>query len=82
MYVSTDRSNFTPAEVRMVRLDASRWTAQLRVPAGTTLRYDFSRGSFSSIERTRTGAIVTPRTLVASDGEKTDDAVESWADSQ
>jgi len=82
VYVSTDRSNFTPAEIRMVRLDASRWTAQLRVPSGTTIRYDFSRGSFSNIERTRTGAIVIPRTLVVSDGEKTDDVVEGWADSQ
>lgn len=82
VYVSTDRSNFTPAEIRMVRLDAGHWSAQLRVPAGSTLRYDFSRGSFSTIERTRTGAIVTPRMLTATDGEKTDDTVESWADSQ
>ena len=81
VYVSTDRSNFTPSEIRMVRLDASRWSAQLRLPAGSRLRYDFSRGSFGNLERTRTGGIVTPRTIVATNGEKTDDTVESWADS-
>jgi hypothetical protein len=82
VYLSTDRSSFTPSEVRMVRVDASHWTAQLRLPNGSSLRYDFTRGSFSTLERSRTGAVVTPRAISVTDGEKTDDAVESWADSQ
>ncbi len=66
----------------MVRVDASRWSAKLELPAGTSLRYDFSRGSFSNLERDRIGGVVIPRSLVAVDGEKTDDVVASWADSQ
>ncbi|HMD02260.1 MAG TPA: hypothetical protein VKG44_04775 [Candidatus Baltobacteraceae bacterium] len=80
IYVATDRSNFSPAEIRMVRIDTSRWTAQLVLPAGTVLRYDFSRGSFSNLERTRDGSIVTPRSLNTVNGAKTDDSVAAWAD--
>jgi hypothetical protein len=82
VYLSTDRSGFNPSEIKMVRVDASHWTAQLRLPAGSRLRYDFTRGSFSNLERTNSGAVVTPRSLLATDGERTDDTVESWADSQ
>ena len=66
----------------MVRVDANHWSAQLHVPNGSSLRYQFTRGSFSTLERTRTGAIVTPRAIVVTNAERTDDTVESWADSQ
>jgi hypothetical protein len=82
VYVSTDRSNFTPSEIRMVRVDASHWSARLSLPNGSTLRYDFTRGSLATLERSRAGSVVKPRSIVASDGEKTDDVVESWVDSQ
>jgi hypothetical protein len=82
VYVSTDRSSFTPAEIRMVRVDASHWSARLSLPNGSTLRYDFTRGSLATLERSRAGSVVKPRSIVASDGEKTDDVVESWVDSQ
>jgi hypothetical protein len=82
VYVSTDRSNFAPSEIRMVRVDASHWTARLSVPNGSTLRYDFTRGTLATLERSRSGSIVKPRSIVATDGEKTDDTVECWIDSQ
>ena len=82
VYVSTDRSSFAPSEIRMVRVDASHWTVRLSLPNGSTLRYAFTRGSLATLERSRSGAVVKPRSIVASDGEKTDDDVERWIDSQ
>jgi hypothetical protein len=82
VYVSTDRSSFAPSEVRMLRVDASHWTARLSLPNGSTLRYAFTRGSLATLERSRSGAVVKPRSIVASDGEQTDDEVERWIDSQ
>ena len=80
LYVSTDRSNFGPAEVRMTRVDARRFSVKLQLPAGTQLRYQYTRGSYATVERTRIGGIVTPRALTATDGTTVSDTVARWAD--
>jgi hypothetical protein len=63
VYLATDRSAFSAAEVRMLRVDSQRFSVSLRLPVGTQLRYEFTRGSFTSIERDRLGGIVEPRTI-------------------
>ena len=80
VYLATDRTNFAPAEIKMIRVDARNFTTAIQLPAGTQLRYDFSRGNFANIERDRLGGIVTPRTVKAVDGLQTHDVVRQWAD--
>ena len=80
VYIATDRTNFSPAEIKMIRVDARTFTTAIQLAQGTQLRYDFSRGNFANIERDRLGGIVTPRTIKAVDGLQTHDTVRQWAD--
>jgi hypothetical protein len=81
VYLATDRTNFSPAELRMNRVDAHRWTVSLDLPAAATLRYLFTRGSYATVERSQSGAIAVPRTLSPATARRVDDAVARWADS-
>lgn len=80
VYLASDRTNFSPAEIRMTRVDARTWTASLQLSSGTQLRYEFTRGNFATIERDKRGGIVDPRPLTATDNLQTHDAVAHWAD--
>jgi hypothetical protein len=80
VYLATDRTNFSPAEVRMTRADARTWTTSLQLGSGTQLRYEFTRGNFATIERDKRGGIVEPRPLNAADNLQTHDTVAHWAD--
>lgn len=79
VYVSTDRSRFGPAEIRMQRVDARRFTATVALDANGHLSYQFTRGSYATVERDRSGGIVPPH-VVDRSIEKTDDVVTRWAD--
>ena len=80
VYLATDRSGFSAAEVRMLRVDSQRFSVSLRLPVGTQLRYEFTRGSFTSIERDRLGGIVEPRTIEVKSDTTVHDSVARWAD--
>lgn len=80
VYLSTDRTAYSAAELRMNRVDALDWTIELPLPAGTTLRYEFTRGSPATVERARDGTLVTPRELTATQGAAANDTVARWAD--
>lgn len=80
VYFTSDRSNFSVAETRMDQIDALHWSLTLPLLEGTTLRYKFSRGSYTATERDRAGADVPSRSLVARAGVKTNDVVLRWAD--
>jgi hypothetical protein len=80
VYLSTDRSAFNPAELRLVRLDSRHWTIDVSLQPGSTLRYRFTRGSFATGERDRAGALVPPRALLAAPGLQEADTIERWAD--
>jgi hypothetical protein len=80
VYLSTERSAFNPAELRLVRLDSRHWTIDVSLQPGSTLRYRFTRGSFATGERDRAGALVPPRVLVATPGLQQADTIERWAD--
>lgn len=79
VYVSTDRSNYGPAEIRMQRIDSRRFTATVALDANGRLRYLYTRGNYDSVERDRSGGIVRPH-VVDRDTAKTDDVVTRWAD--
>jgi hypothetical protein len=80
LYLSTERTAFNPAELRLVRLDSRHWTIDIGLPRGATLHYRFTRGSFATGERDRAGALVAPHTLVAAAGLRVEDTVERWGD--
>jgi len=80
VYLATDRTNFSPAEIRMTRADARTWTTSLQLTSGAVVRYEFTRGNFATIERDKRGGIVEPRTLNAADNVQTHDTVAHWAD--
>jgi len=80
VYLATDRTNFSPAEIRMIRIDARSWNVSVQVTSGTQLHYEFTRGNFANIERDKRGSIVNPRTLSAADNLQTHDTVAHWAD--
>lgn len=80
VYLSTDRSSYNPSEVPMQRVDGTTFKAAVTLPAGTALRYTFTRGTYATVERDRTGGIVSPRALGAAPGATTDDTVLRWAD--
>jgi len=80
VYLATDRTNFGPAEIRMIRVDARNWSASLQVSSGAQLHYEFTRGNFATIERDKRGGIVNPRPLSAADNLQTRDTVDRWSD--
>jgi hypothetical protein len=80
VYLATDRSSFSAAELRMNRVDAYHWTVTLPAVVGATLQYEFTRGNYSSIERDRSGSVLAPRKLDIHGNVTTDDKVSRWAD--
>ena len=80
VYVATDRSNFSPSEIRMQRTSARRFAVSLRLPRMSTLRYQFTRGSYATVERNRSGGIVEPRTLAVDSEATVETVVDRFAD--
>jgi hypothetical protein len=80
VYLATERSNYSPAEVRMDRIDGSTFSTSISVVSGTLLKYQFTRGTYATVERDRTGGIVEPHTLLAAPSAKSSDTVVRWAD--
>jgi hypothetical protein len=80
VYLSTDRSAFSAAELRMNRVDAYHWTVTLPAVVGTTLQYEFTRGNYTSVERDPSGGVFAPRRLDIHPGIVTNDTVARWAD--
>jgi len=80
LYVSTDRSGWNAAELRMQRVDPTHWSIQLRLPDGQPLLYRYSRGSFPTLEADRSGQLAPARKIVAKDGLVVHDAILRFSD--
>lgn len=80
VYVATDRSNFNPAEIRMQRVSSRVFAVSLSVPPDTRVRYEFTRGTYATVERDRSGGIVDPHALLVTSSRTIDDIVVRWAD--
>ena len=80
IYLSTERSNFSPAELKMNRIDVRRWSISLQLVEGTTLHYQYTRGNYATVERDDGGGVITPHTVEVHEHEHTDDTVARWAD--
>jgi hypothetical protein len=80
IYLSTERSGWSPSEVRMDRVDARHFRLVLKLRHGARVAFRVTRGSFGTIERDDNGAL--PRAHVAageSDAHVRVD-VAAWAD--
>ncbi len=80
VYVATDRSNFSPSEIRMQRVGARRFVTTLGVSGDARLRYEFTRGTYATVERDRSGGIVEPHVLDFGAGKTIETSVTRWAD--
>lgn len=80
VYVSTDRTGFAAAELRMNRIDPLHWSIDVPLARGSTLVYRFTRGSAASAERDAAGGGVAAHTALADAPKTTRDTVASWAD--
>jgi hypothetical protein len=80
VYVSTERSNWNPAELRMNRVDALHWNITMTLPRGAHLAYRFTRGSFATTERNEARQLPPAHTLVAQPDEHATVNIPGWAD--
>jgi len=80
VYLTTERSNFSPAELKMNRIDVRRWSVSLPLVEGTTLHYQYTRGNYATVERDGSGGVITPHALEVREGIRSDDTVARWAD--
>jgi hypothetical protein len=80
VFVSTERSNWNPSELRMNRVDALHWTLILSLPRGAHLAYRFTRGSFATTERNEARQLPPVHTLIAEPDVHANVVVPGWGD--
>ncbi len=51
IYVSTERSGWSPSELRMNRIDSRHFQIVVKLSRGARLAFRVTRGSFGTIER-------------------------------
>lgn len=87
VYLSTDVSGWNPQGIRMERIDALHYSVTMPLRTGTAFAYKYTRGSWTSEERGRTGIEEAPRRFFLGsspvgepDTTVRDDTVYNWAD--
>lgn len=80
IFLSTERSGFSPAEIRMDQLDARRYRLQLPLHEGGRLAFRVTRGTFSTIERDAKGRLPPPHIAIGQPGATLNITVEAWSD--
>jgi hypothetical protein len=80
IYLSTERSSFSPSEIRMDQLDARRYRLELRLQDGGRLAFRVTRGSFTTIERDAKGRLPPPHIVTGHAGETFAVTVAAWSD--
>jgi hypothetical protein len=80
VYLSTERSGYNASEIRMNQVDARHFTTALSLPSGSRLRYQYTRGYNTTVERARNGDIAQPHEFTARANMRETDTVERWAD--
>lgn len=84
IYITTDSSGWNAQAIKMQRVNGRHFSIQVDLGVGTQFRYLFTRGSWQSVERARSGLARDPRTLVVASGDSMvlDVTVYRWADIQ
>ena len=84
IYITTDSSGWNAQAIEMQRVDGRHFRIQINLKGGTQFRYLFTRGSWQSVERARSGLAREARTLSVPGGDSmvVDNTVYRWADIQ
>lgn len=80
VYISTERSGWQPAEVRMNRVDARHYSVTLSLARGSTVGFRVSRGSYATLERDVSRSVPPPHLLHVATGARARVDVAAWAD--
>ena len=80
IYISTDRSDWNPAEIRMDRVDARHYRLGLPLVHGARLAFRITRGSFGTTERDAARALPPAHVLIATPNADVRVTVAAWAD--
>ncbi len=80
IYLSTERSGYSPAEIRMDQLDTRRYRLQLPLEDGGRLAFRVTRGTYSTIERDAKGRLPPPHIVTGQAGATYTITVEAWSD--
>ncbi len=80
IYLSTDRSAWSPAEIRMDRVDARHYRLALRVHRDARVAFRVTRGSYNTMERDATRALPPPHIAIGKADGHVDITVAAWAD--
>jgi hypothetical protein len=80
IFLSTERSSYNPAEIRMDQLDARRYRLQLPLQEGGRLAFRVTRGSFNTIERDAKGRLPPPHIVLGTPNATYTITVEAWSD--
>lgn len=83
VYIATNANSWTPNGVRMSPMTGGRFTVVMQLAPGTQLEYRYTRGSWSTDERTAAGTPTPNRSLAVQrtgSVQAVTDAVARWAD--
>lgn len=82
IYMATDTSGWNAQAIKMQRVDGRDFRIILQLQGGTDFHYLFTRGTWSSVERERSGLQKQARELLVEGGDALDVAakVYRWAD--
>jgi hypothetical protein len=80
IYLATERSGYSPAEIRMDQLDARRYRLQLPLRAGGRLAFRVTRGSSTTTERDAKGRLPPPHIVTGQAGATFEIVIAAWSD--
>lgn len=82
VYLATDTSGWNPQAIKTQRMDGLHFRIQFELKGGTDFHFLFTRGSWRTVERDRSGLARKPRDLYVPGGAAQDIAatVYRWAD--
>ncbi len=80
IYLSTERTSWSPAEVRMDRVDARRFRLALQLHRGARLAFRVTRGSYGTTERDASRALPPAHVAVGEPDAHVTVVVAAWAD--
>jgi hypothetical protein len=80
VYISTERSGWSPSELRMDRVDARHFRLALRLHRGARIAFRVTRGSFGTIERNAARALPPAHVALGEPDAHVTVVVEAWGD--
>ena len=80
IYVSTERSSWSPSELRMDRVDARHFRVVLRLHRGARIAFRVTRGSFETIERNAARALPPAHAALGEPDAHVTVVVAAWGD--